>query len=70
MNEENSEGTGGVNLIVRSGRPDDKICGVVAIVHGFNSPNGQYVWVAEQFVASGLAVYALGGSGDSLSKTG
>jgi alpha-beta hydrolase superfamily lysophospholipase len=29
------------------------------IVHGFNSHSGQYVWVAEQFVANGLAVYAL-----------
>ncbi len=32
---------------------------VVVIVPGFNSHSGQYLWVAEQFVANGLAVYAL-----------
>jgi alpha-beta hydrolase superfamily lysophospholipase len=32
---------------------------VVAIVHGFNSHGGQYLWTAEQFVESGYAVYAL-----------
>jgi hypothetical protein len=32
---------------------------VVAIVHGFNSHSGHYLWVAEQFVAGDLAVYAL-----------
>jgi alpha-beta hydrolase superfamily lysophospholipase len=31
----------------------------VVVVHGFNSHTGQYFWVAEQFVAAGLAVYAL-----------
>ena len=29
------------------------------IAHGFNSHSGHYLWVAEQLVASGLAVYAL-----------
>jgi alpha-beta hydrolase superfamily lysophospholipase len=32
---------------------------VVAIVHGFNSHSGQYLWVAEQLVQKGLSVYAL-----------
>jgi acylglycerol lipase len=33
--------------------------GVVAIVPGFNSHSGQYLWVGEQFAAKGLAVYAV-----------
>jgi len=59
MNEEKIAGVAGVNIFVRSWRPEGKARGVLAIVHGFNSHSGQYLWVAEQFVASGLAVYAL-----------
>jgi acylglycerol lipase len=59
MREETFEGVGGLNIFVRSWRPDGKARGLVAIVPGFNSHSGQYLWVAEQFVASGLAVYAL-----------
>ena len=33
--------------------------GVVVLVHGFNSHSGQYLWVAEQLVSRGLAVFAL-----------
>ena len=33
--------------------------GVVAIVHGVKSHSGYYLWVAEQFAAKGLAVYAV-----------
>ena len=32
---------------------------MVVISHGFNSHSGQYLWVADQLAASGLAVYAL-----------
>jgi acylglycerol lipase len=59
MAEERMAGVGGLNILVRSWRPDGKARGVVVIVHGFNSHSGQYVWVAGQFAASGLAVYAL-----------
>ena len=59
----NTEGTfesaGGLNIFFRSWRPAGKPRGVVVIVPGFNSHSGYYAWVAEQFVASGLAVYAL-----------
>jgi acylglycerol lipase len=60
MNEERFEGIGGLKIFARSWRPEGKKPrGVVVIVHGFNSHSGYYTWVAEKFVASGLAVYAL-----------
>jgi alpha-beta hydrolase superfamily lysophospholipase len=59
IREERLEGSGGLGIFIRSWRPKENARGVVAIVHGFNSHSGQYLWVAEQFVASGLAVYAL-----------
>jgi acylglycerol lipase len=57
--EEQFKGLGGLNIFVRSWRPQGKARGVVVIVHGFNSHSGQYLWVAGQLVASGLSVYAL-----------
>ncbi len=59
LKEERLEGVGGLRIFVRSWRPQGNARGVVAICHGFNSHSGQYLWVAEQFVASGLVVYAL-----------
>ena len=61
------EGRGGLNIVVRSWRPASTPRAIVAIVPGFNSHSGYYTWVAEQFVASGLAVYAvdLRGRGES-----
>jgi len=60
MNEASFVGVGGLKIFTRSWRPTvDKPRAVVVIVHGFNSHSGQYLWVAEQFVAQGLAVYAL-----------
>lgn len=59
MSEEKFAGVGGLQIFVRSWRPDGKARGVVVIVHGFNSHSGQYLWVADQLVAGGLAVYAL-----------
>jgi alpha-beta hydrolase superfamily lysophospholipase len=59
LKEEKVEGAGGVNIFVRSWRPEGKVRAVLAIVHGFNSHSGHYLWVADQFAAGGLAVYAL-----------
>ena len=59
MSEETFEGSGGLNIFFRSWRPEGKARGVVVIVPGFNSHSGYYVWVAEQLVAHGLAVYAV-----------
>ena len=58
MHEEKIVGPGGLHIFVRSWRPETAR-GVVVIVHGFNSHSGHYLWVADQLVASGLAVYAL-----------
>jgi len=57
--EERLEVAGGLSLFVRSWRPDAKARGLVVIVPGFNSHSGYYGWVAEQFVAANLVVYAL-----------
>jgi alpha-beta hydrolase superfamily lysophospholipase len=57
--EESIEGAGGLTIFVRSWRPASTPRAAVVICHGVNSHSGQYFWVAEQFVASGLAVYAL-----------
>jgi alpha-beta hydrolase superfamily lysophospholipase len=59
MQEERIEGVKGYSLFVRSWLPQGKPRAVVAIVHGFNSHSGQYLWAAEQFQAAGLAVYAV-----------
>jgi acylglycerol lipase len=57
--EEHIDSTGGIRIFIRSWRPPTKPRAIVAIVHGFNSHSGHYLWVAEQLVATGLAVYAL-----------
>ena len=57
--EERLESAGGFKIFVRSWRPEEKAQAVVVLCHGFNSHGGQYIWAAEQLVASGYAVYAL-----------
>jgi len=57
--EESLDGAGGLKIFTRSWRPDGKARGVIVLSHGFNSHSGYYLWVAEQLLASGLAVYAL-----------
>jgi len=57
--EERIEGGAGLTIQVRSWRPESNPRGVVAICHGVNSHSGYYTWAAQQFVASGFAVYAL-----------
>ena len=59
MNESTFEGVGGLKIFTRVWQPAEKPRAAVVIVHGFNSHSGQYLWVAEQFAAKGLAVYAL-----------
>src|SRR5262245_45361796 len=60
MDQGSFEGVGGLKIFTRSWHPaDGKPRAVVVIVPGFNSHSGYYQWVAEQFAASGLAVYAL-----------
>ncbi|MBI1212203.1 MAG: alpha/beta fold hydrolase [Alphaproteobacteria bacterium] len=48
----------GATIYVRSARPSAKPRAVVVINHGFNSHSGQYLWVINQFVGRGFAVYA------------
>jgi alpha-beta hydrolase superfamily lysophospholipase len=59
MSEETFKGVADYNIFFRAMRPTGQARGVVVIVHGFNSHSGQYLWVAEQLLASNLAVYAL-----------
>jgi alpha-beta hydrolase superfamily lysophospholipase len=58
-NEGTFVSTGGLNIFFRSWRPAGTPRGVVVIVPGFNAHSGYYAWAAQQFVADGLAVYAL-----------
>ena len=64
---ERVEGASGLRIFFRSLRPKEKPRAVVIIVPGFNAHSGYYAWVAEQFVATGFAVYAvdLRGRGNS-----
>jgi acylglycerol lipase len=57
--EEFIRGDSGLKIFVRSWRPAAAPRAVVAICHGFNSHSGQYLWVADQLVDAGFAVYAL-----------
>ena len=64
---ERVEGANGLRIFFRSLRPKEAPRAVMVIVPGFNAHSGYYGWVAEQFVANGLAVYAvdLRGRGES-----
>lgn len=59
MTEGSFIGVGGLKIFTREWRPPSQPRAVVVISHGFNAHSGQYEWVAQQFVAKGLAVYAL-----------
>ena len=59
VREERVTGGAGLQIFVRSWRPETQARGAVVICHGVNSHGGYYSWAAEQLVASGLAVYAL-----------
>jgi alpha-beta hydrolase superfamily lysophospholipase len=57
--EDRVKGKHGLHVFIRSWLPATPARAVVAIVHGVKSHSGYYQWAAEQFVESGLAVYAL-----------
>jgi alpha-beta hydrolase superfamily lysophospholipase len=57
--EEKITNRDGLNLFVRSWRPEGKPRAAVAIVPGFNSHSGYYAWVGEECTADGLATYAV-----------
>jgi acylglycerol lipase len=57
--EEHVSGSSGLNIFVRSWRPNGAARAVVVICHGLNAHGGQYQQVGEQLAADGLAVYAL-----------
>lgn len=59
MIESKFSGVGGLNISFRAWRPERRARGVVVISHGFNSHSGHYLWVAEQLLKQGFAVYAL-----------
>lgn len=60
MNQGSFEGVGGLKIFTRSWRPaQESPRAAVVIVPGFNSHSGHYLWVADQLVADGLAVYSL-----------
>lgn len=57
--EETFDSAGGVKIFLRSWLPEAPPRAVIVICHGVNSHGGQHRWTAEQFVAKGLAAYAL-----------
>jgi alpha-beta hydrolase superfamily lysophospholipase len=66
--EERTAGSSGLDMFFRSWRPEGAPRAVVVIVHGLNAHSGLYFWTAAQFVAAGLAVYALDLRGRGLSE--
>jgi alpha-beta hydrolase superfamily lysophospholipase len=64
---ERVEGESGLRIFFRSWLPKEKARGLIVVVPGFNAHSAYYTWVAEQFAATGLAVYAvdLRGRGNS-----
>jgi alpha-beta hydrolase superfamily lysophospholipase len=54
------EGETGLNIFFRSWHPDEKPQAIILVIPGFNAHSGYYEWVAGQFVADDLAVYAVG----------
>jgi acylglycerol lipase len=49
----------GTKIFVHSWRPQGPARAVLVISHGFKAHGGLYGWAAEQFVKSGIAVYAI-----------
>jgi alpha-beta hydrolase superfamily lysophospholipase len=57
--EEMIDSAKGIKIFVRSWVPESTPKAVIVLCHGVNAHGGQYLWTAEQFVAAGLAVFAL-----------
>jgi alpha-beta hydrolase superfamily lysophospholipase len=57
--EDTFHGLRDFTIFFRSWRPPGTARGLVVIIPGFNSHSAYYAWVAEQFVAKEVAVYAL-----------
>jgi acylglycerol lipase len=53
------ENASGQKIAFRSWRPEGTARAAILVVPGFNAHSGSYGWVAEQFVANDLAVYAV-----------
>ena len=51
--EETFVGSGGLEIFLRSWRPDGTPRAVVVICHGVNSHGGQYAWTGEQRATPG-----------------
>ena len=49
----------GLRIFFRSWQPESQPHAIVAIVPGFNSHSGYYMWAAEQLVSAGLGVCAV-----------
>jgi len=58
-NEQTFEGVGGLNIFMRSWRPEGTPRAVTVLIHGFNAHSGYMTWPAEQFATNGFAAYAL-----------
>ena len=54
-----AKGKKGLRIAFRSWHPNGQARGILVIVPGFKSHSGYYVQAAGQFVAAGLAVYAI-----------
>lgn len=59
MQEATFESSDGLAIFYRFWRPEGPPRAIVVINHGVNSHGGQHAWTAEQFAASGIAVYAI-----------
>jgi acylglycerol lipase len=57
--ENTFSGKDDIRIFFRAWEPAGPARAAVVICHGVNSHGGQYTWVAEQFVARGLAVFAI-----------
>ncbi len=58
MNQEHFPGSGGVDIFMRTWRPEGPARAIVVINHGFKSHSGLYQWAGEQLSRRGFAVYA------------
>lgn len=59
MIEDSFKNAAGLTIFTRAWEPEGSARAVVAIVHGFNSHSGYYIWAAERLAAAGLSVVAL-----------